>query len=65
MASRSAQPDPGTLQRILKPQSDLIQKIQDFRQKHRQSPQFNHLSTISESIPAIGWVAVVSLLAIE
>lgn len=31
-----------------------------LREKNRGSPLFNHLSAISESIPALGWVAVVS-----
>lgn len=35
---------------------------QEFRESHRSSAFFNHLSAISESIPAFGWVAVVCLL---
>lgn len=30
----------------------------DFREKHRTSQFFNHLSAVSESIPALGWVTV-------
>ena len=33
--------------------------VQQFRENHRSSSVFNHLSAISESIPALGWVAVV------
>ena len=33
---------------------------QDFREKNRRSEFFNHLSALSESIPALGWVTVVS-----
>ena len=36
--------------------------VQQFRESHRTSPLFNHLSAISESIPALGWVAVVGEL---
>ncbi|XP_029163333.1 adenylyl cyclase-associated protein 1 [Nylanderia fulva] len=43
---------------LFAPLSLQIQQIQDFREKNRGSPFFNHLSGISESIPALGWVAV-------
>ncbi|XP_022250328.1 adenylyl cyclase-associated protein 2-like, partial [Limulus polyphemus] len=43
---------------LLKPTSDQIQAVQDFRQKNRASTYFNHLSAVSESIPALGWVTV-------
>ena len=48
---------------LLKPTSDKIGEIQEFREKNRRSTHFNHLSGISESIPALGWVAVVKLLS--
>lgn len=32
--------------------------FQAFKEKNRASPLFNHLSTISESIGALGWIAV-------
>ncbi|XP_020299541.1 adenylyl cyclase-associated protein 1 isoform X3 [Pseudomyrmex gracilis] len=43
---------------LLAPLSTQIQQIQEFREKNRGSLFFNHLSAISESIPALGWVAV-------
>ncbi|XP_046611256.1 adenylyl cyclase-associated protein 1 isoform X1 [Neodiprion virginianus] len=43
---------------LLAPTSAQIQEIQEFREKNRGSSFFNHLSAISESIPALGWVAV-------
>ncbi|XP_046737682.1 adenylyl cyclase-associated protein 1 isoform X3 [Diprion similis] len=43
---------------LLAPTSTQIQDIQEFREKNRGSSFFNHLSAISESIPALGWVAV-------
>uniref|UniRef100_A0A3P9LUV0 Cyclase associated actin cytoskeleton regulatory protein 2 n=1 Tax=Oryzias latipes TaxID=8090 RepID=A0A3P9LUV0_ORYLA len=46
------------LQDLLKPISDHIQEIQNFREQNRGSCLFNHLSAVSESIPALGWVAV-------
>ena len=34
--------------------------FQEYREKNRGGKLFNHLSGISESIPALGWVTVVS-----
>jgi hypothetical protein len=44
----------------LKPTSDKINEIQTHREAQRRSQFFNHLSAISESIPALGWVSIVS-----
>ncbi|XP_078038842.1 adenylyl cyclase-associated protein 1 isoform X2 [Augochlora pura] len=43
---------------ILSRTATQIEQIQSFREKNRASPFFNHLSAISESIPALGWVVV-------
>ncbi|KAG2464925.1 CAP2 protein, partial [Polypterus senegalus] len=43
---------------LLQPISEKIQEIQDFRERNRGSKMFNHLSAVSESIPALGWIAV-------
>merc|ERR1712123_260081 len=56
--SASKQPKPDDLQKLLKPTSELIGEIQQYRESNRRSEMFNHLSAISESIPALGWVAV-------
>lgn len=58
LAAASSQPAQAQLAALLKPTSDQISAIQEFREKHRSSPFFNHLSAISESIPALGWVCV-------
>lgn len=58
LASTSSQPAQAQLAALLKPTSDQISAIQEFREKHRTSPFFNHLSAISESVPALGWVCV-------
>ncbi|XP_008200251.1 adenylyl cyclase-associated protein 1 isoform X1 [Tribolium castaneum] len=58
LASQSKQPSQNEIISLLKPTSDQISAIQDFREKHRTSQFFNHLSAISESIPALGWVTV-------
>merc|ERR1719154_227779 len=57
-AGKYRKPDDATLQLLLKPTSDRIAQIQEFREKSRRSEFFNHLSAISESVPALGWVAV-------
>ncbi len=36
----------------------FFSEIQAYREKKRCSPVFNHLSMISESVPALGWVGV-------
>ncbi|XP_068140422.1 adenylyl cyclase-associated protein 1 isoform X1 [Drosophila tropicalis] len=58
LATQIAQPPQPKQMELLKPTSTQISAIQDFREKHRSSPFFNHLSAISESIPALGWVCV-------
>ncbi|XP_077446374.1 adenylyl cyclase-associated protein 1-like isoform X2 [Stigmatopora argus] len=58
MASGAQKPSDAVLGAILKPISDIIQDVQEWREKKRTSPQFNHLSAISESVPALGWVAL-------
>ena len=60
MASQSAAPDQSELPKLLQPTSEQINAVQTFREKHRTSKLFNHLSAISESVPALGWVCVVS-----
>ncbi|KAJ8926910.1 hypothetical protein NQ314_020762 [Rhamnusium bicolor] len=59
LASQSGKPaNQNDLMNLLKPTSDCISAIQNYREKNRTSTYFNHLSAISESIPALGWVAV-------
>uniref|UniRef100_UPI003590274F adenylyl cyclase-associated protein 1-like isoform X2 n=1 Tax=Myxine glutinosa TaxID=7769 RepID=UPI003590274F len=42
----------------LKPMALQIEEVQMFREKNRGSSFFNHLSAVSEAIPALGWVAI-------
>eukprot|EP00064_Thunnus_orientalis_P021314 superscaffoldBa00006385_g21474 len=46
---------------LMQPVSKAIQQVQAFREQNRTSKQFNHLSAVSESVPALGWVAMVRL----
>ncbi|XP_069764521.1 adenylyl cyclase-associated protein 2-like isoform X2 [Narcine bancroftii] len=58
MACKRQQPLESEMSTLLKPMSDRMQEIQNFREKNRGSRLFNHLSAVSESIAALGWVAV-------
>uniref|UniRef100_A0A8C7JME7 Cyclase associated actin cytoskeleton regulatory protein 2 n=1 Tax=Oncorhynchus kisutch TaxID=8019 RepID=A0A8C7JME7_ONCKI len=58
MVTTHQEPAQRELSDLLKPISEKIQEIQNFRECNRGSSQFNHLSAVSESIPALGWVAV-------
>lgn len=59
LASKCKAPtDQALLAKLLQPTSQGIQEIMELRESKRQSPFFNHLSTISESIPGFGWVSV-------
>lgn len=58
MASKSKKPSDSDLPNLLKATAAGIEEIQAFREKNRRSDFFNHLSAISESIAALGWVAV-------
>lgn len=58
LASKAKKPTQEELAKILKPTGALIQKVEEFKQKHRAHNLFNHLAAIGESIPALGWLAV-------
>lgn len=57
-ASSSQKPSDAILTTLLQPVSKAIQQVQAFREQNRTSPLFNHLSAVSESVPALGWVAM-------
>ncbi len=59
-ATRYAKPGDGEFQKLLGPTANAIMEIQQFRESRRSSPVFNHLSGVSESIPALAWVTIVS-----
>lgn len=58
LAAKAKKPSPQELQTILQPIGAIIQKVEEFKQKHRAHNLFNHLAAISESTPALGWLAV-------
>ncbi|XP_004074190.1 adenylyl cyclase-associated protein 1 [Oryzias latipes] len=57
-ASNSQKPSDNVLATLMQPVSKAIQQVQAFREQNRTSPLFNHLSAVSESVPALGWVAM-------
>ncbi|KAB0379178.1 hypothetical protein FD755_006962 [Muntiacus reevesi] len=57
-ASQCQQPAGNKLSDLLAPISDQIQEVVTFREKNRGSKLFSHLSAVSESIQALGWLAV-------
>uniref|UniRef100_A0A2R9C7F9 C-CAP/cofactor C-like domain-containing protein n=1 Tax=Pan paniscus TaxID=9597 RepID=A0A2R9C7F9_PANPA len=57
-ASQCQQPADNKLSNLLAPISEQIKEVITFREKNRGSKLFNHLSAVSESIQALGWVAM-------
>lgn len=60
-SSSMAKPSESQLSDVLKPCSEAIQKVVEYKDNNRSSADFNHLSALSESVSALGWVAVVCL----
>jgi adenylyl cyclase-associated protein len=59
VASKSKKPDDATFQKLLDSTSKLMSEVTALREKAgKVNKQFNHLSTLSEGIGALGWVAV-------
>lgn len=58
LATKAKKPSPEELSGLLKPTGNLMLKVEEFKQKHRAHNLFNHLASISESVPALGWLAV-------
>ena len=48
------------LNELIGPIKVAMEKVCDVREQNRQSKLYNHLSSLSESILALGWVMVVS-----
>lgn len=56
--TQSKKPDPNVFVTLLKPTSGAMETVSMIRENNRSSEFFNHLSTVSEGVPALGWVAV-------
>jgi len=58
IVSKSKKPSDTDFATLLKEMGDGVDEILSYREKNRRSELFNHLSAISESMAALGWVAV-------
>lgn len=58
LARQFKKPNNDQLKDLLKKISANIVDIDEFRQRLRTHPMFNHLATIAESAPAFGWVSI-------
>jgi len=58
LASKSKKPDQAALEKLYQPTANLLNEVVNVREKARGNKQFNHLSTLSEGIPALNWVLV-------
>lgn len=58
LANDCRKPTDAQLQKLVQPLAGKIEHVQKIRENNRTSAFFNHLSTISESVPALGWILV-------
>ncbi|KAH1002829.1 hypothetical protein HUJ04_008877 [Dendroctonus ponderosae] len=58
LAAHTSKPPLSETTTLLSPTSQQITAVQEYREKHRTSPFFMHLSAISESVTALAWVTV-------
>lgn len=58
LAIKCRKPTDAQIQKLIQPLANKIGEVQQLREKNRTSSLFNHLSTISESVPALGWIVV-------
>jgi hypothetical protein len=58
VASRHSKPSDSDLQKCLEPQVKAITAVTSFRESNRRSDFFNHLSAVSEAIPALSWILI-------
>jgi adenylyl cyclase-associated protein len=58
IVAASKKPAPEAVGKLVEATSKLMGEISAIRDSNRKSPQFNHLSAISEGISALGWVMI-------
>ncbi|XP_061181289.1 adenylyl cyclase-associated protein 1-like isoform X2 [Saccostrea echinata] len=58
VASRSKKPSEPVMEKLFDPVKKTIEEAVTFKDNNRPSKQFNHLSAIAESLPALCWVRV-------
>merc|ERR1712063_204026 len=58
VASKCKKPDDATLGKLLTPTSKAVGEVISIRDSNRGNALWNHLSALSEGVPALGWVTV-------
>merc|ERR1712137_1525880 len=58
VASKCKKPDDATLGKLLTPTSKAVGEVTSIRDSNRGNALWNHLSALSEGVPALGWVTV-------
>lgn len=58
IASECKPPPQAMLMKLLQPTSTALSAVQEYREKRRTSAFFNHLSAVSDAVPALGWVTI-------
>uniref|UniRef100_A0A914QTA5 Adenylate cyclase-associated CAP N-terminal domain-containing protein n=1 Tax=Panagrolaimus davidi TaxID=227884 RepID=A0A914QTA5_9BILA len=60
-AAGTSEPSVEVIKSKLQPLQQLIEEIGSFKDSKRNTDHFNHLSSVSEGLPAVFWVSVVCL----
>jgi adenylyl cyclase-associated protein len=54
-----------TFAKLVTPIQQALSSIVEIKDKNRGDPLFNHLSTVAEAIPALGWFTFVSSFSLS
>jgi len=57
-ASGNKKPSPEEFQQMIQPVSEVMSKIAEVESKYRGKDHVNHLKTVAEGTPALGWVCM-------
>ncbi|KAF1746764.1 hypothetical protein GCK72_023221 [Caenorhabditis remanei] len=57
-AAGKPEPSGEEAQKMLSPIVNLLGEINNFKETKRKTPQWNHLNSIAEALPALGWLTV-------
>lgn len=57
-ATAAKKPDQSGMMAFVKPLSDAMQAVVEYRNAHRGSKEWDHLSTVSEGVASFGWVCI-------
>ena len=66
IAGSCKKPDQGEFEKLLGPLQKDIEAITHAKETNRKDREwFNHLSTVAEGAPCVGWVTVVGIFAFQ